>query len=124
MKIKYERWVDSPRKPKDIDPAKECAGRLEAMRAADWVTSHKSAFGQLCDIVPTLPKHHLRDNVNRYCIEHGIRLTDSRKPETCFAHAMWSPILRYIVIKTGCDVPMAECKVDHSGLPWIEEACA
>ena len=90
MKIKYERWVDSPRKPKDIDPANECAGRLEAMRAADWVTSHKSAFGQLCDIVLTLPRHHLR----------------------------------YIVIKTGCDVPMAECKVDHSGLPWIEEACA
>ena len=55
MTIRYERWVDSPRKPQTIDPGKECAGRLEAMRDTfDEIWPSHADLPVSPDIIPAL----------------------------------------------------------------------
>ena len=117
------RWVDSPNKADDYDAKKEMRGRMQALKAHKWVTSHPDTFEELCGIVRTLPSDHLRDRVNLVCMERGIKVAD-RNTSASFAHAMWAPIIRYMVLSHPelKDNPIVFSKacVDYSGLPELE----
>lgn len=118
------KWVDSPNKAPEHDEPKALRGRLQAMKAADWIRKHPDTFDKLCAIVAQLPSDHLRDRVNLACIERGIKLTDSNVAVS-FAHSMWAPLTRYMVIAhpelMNNPVTFASACVDHSGLPEIPE---
>ena len=117
-------WMDSPHMIDDYDEEKELRGRLQAMKAADWIAKHPNTFEELCDIVRELPSDHLRDRVNLECINRGVKLTD-KNVAVSFAHAMWAPITRYMVIfhpeLENNPIVFAKACVDYSGLPVIEE---
>lgn len=115
-------WIESPNKAIENDPSKSMRGRLQAIKAAEWIKAHPAQFEALCGLVTSEKrKDHLRDRINLRCIQAGIYITDSNMPGVRFAHGMWGPVLRYIVLKTGVQVPMARACVDYCGLVEIPE---
>lgn len=115
-------WIDSPNKAPEENQEKAMRGMLQAMKAADWIRAHPSQFEALCHLVTEEKrKDHLRDRINLRCIQAGIYITDNNLPGVRFAHGLWGPIMRYIVLKTGVQVPMARACVDYCGLQEIPE---
>lgn len=113
-------WISSPNKPNAVSSEKAAKGRPIALKAAQWAEANALAFYELCDIVEEIDKtDHLRDRVNLECIRRGVKVKDG---EFAFAHALWAPLTRYMVLlrpRLAGRIRFAESVVDHSGLPEI-----
>lgn len=118
-------WIASPNKPATVSSEKAKQGRRMAEKAAQWVSDNPLTFWELCDIVEGLERtDHLRDRVNMECIRRGVKVQAVGTGDFAFAHALWAPLTRYMVLarpRLASRIRFSESAVDHSGLPEVEE---
>lgn len=114
-------WIASPNKPANVTSEKAVKGRALATQAAQWIDDNPLTFWELCDIVEGLERtDHLRDRVNMECIRRGVKVQAAGTGGFAFAHALWAPLTRYMVLarpRLASRIRFNESAVDHSGLP-------